>query len=408
MRDTNLYQQILGLQEPWKVERVVLDEQAGTITVHVALPAGTRLACPECGRPDCTVKDRAERTWRHLDTCQFRTLLTAPLPRTDCPTCGVKTIVAPWALKGSRFTLLFERLAIDALQEMSVEGASRLLGLTWDEAAGIMDRAVARGLEQRDLSELRRIGIDEKAVLKGQRYITVVHDLDTSKVVWVGRDRTKETLDGFFASLPPSVLAQIECITMDMWKPYRASCRQWIADADAKTVLDRFHIEKHLNEAVDNVRREEHRMLKSYGLDTLDKTRWDWLYHPENLPAERVADFETLRDSDLKTARAYAIKENFRHFWDYMRPGNARRFFEDWHAWAMESGIEPVMKVAKMIGTHFDRILTYFRHRASNAIAEGLNNKIQSIKKKAYGFRNVDRFISAIYFHCAGLLLHPR
>jgi transposase len=367
MRDTSLYQQILGLHEPWKVERVVLDEAAGTITVHVALPAGTRLPCPECGRADCAIKDRAERTWRHLDTCQFRTLLRAPLPRTDCPTCGVKTIVAPWALKGSRFTLLFERLAIDALQEMSVEGASRLLGLTWEEAAGIMDRAVARGLERRDVSSLRRIGIDEKAVLKGHRYIT-----------------------------------------MDMWAPYRASCRKWVVDADAKTVLDRFHIERYLNAAVDDVRRAEQRMLKSYGIDTLDRTRWDWLYHPENLPPERLADFEELRDSDLRTARAYALKENFRHFWDYKRAGNARRFFEDWFAWAMGSALEPVKKVARMFERHFDRILTYFRHRATNATAEGLNNKIQTIKKKAYGFRNVDRFINATYFHGAGLRLHPQ
>lgn len=407
MRDTKLYEQILGLQSPWRVEDVVLDEQAATITVRVVLPAGTRLPCPQCGLADCAVKDRTERTWRHLDTCQFRTLLQAPLPRTQCPHCGVKTVAPPWALKGSRFTMLFERLAIDALQEMSVTGACRLLGLTWEEAAGIMERAVERGLKGRDLRAVRRIGIDEKAVLKGQNYITVVHDLDTSKVLWVGRGRSKQTLDGFFASLPEGTAARIECLTMDMWAPYRASCRQWVPGAEEKTVLDRFHLEKHLNEAVDQVRRVEQRRLRKHGIDLLNKTRWDWLYRPENLPPERAESFDDLRRVDLQTSRAWAIKENFRRLWGYVREGNARRFFARWHAWAMKSGLKPIIRVAAMLGRHLGRIMTYFRLRASNARAEGLNNKIQTIKKKAYGFRNVERFINAIYFHCGGLRLHP-
>ena len=408
MRDRDLYRTILGIESPWEITDVTLDAKGETITVRVELKPGTGLACPECGREGCAIRDRRERTWRHLDTCQFKTLITSPLPRTECPDCGkVKTVTPPWAERHSRFTMLFERFAIDALLEMSVTGGCRLLRISWDEASRIIERAVRRGLARRDLSTLRGIGIDEKSVRKGHHYVTVVYDLDTSCVIWVGEDRREETLDRFFASLPEGVLDQIECITMDMWEPYRASCRKWIPDADEKTVLDRFHIERHLNEAVDTVRKQEHRALQEDHIDLLAKTKWDWLYRPENLPPQREARFDELRQYDLKTVRAHAIKENFRHFWKYIYPANAKRFFQSWYYWATHSRLQPIVAVAKRIKKHFNRILTYFRLRATNATAEGINNKIQTIKKKAYGFRNLQHYINAIYFHCGGLELHP-
>jgi transposase len=407
MRDRDLYRTILGIESPWEITDVTLDAKGETITVRVELKPGVRLACPECGRDGCAIRDRRERTWRHLDTCQFKTLITAPLPRTECRDCGVKTVSPPWAERHSRFTMLFERFAIDALLEMSVTGGCRLLRITWDEAARIIERAVARGLARRDFSTLRGIGIDEKSVRKGHRYVTVVYDLDTSCVIWVGEDRREETLDRFFASLPEGVIDQIECITMDMWEPYRASCRKWIADADEKTVLDRFHIERHLNEAVDTVRKREHRELMAEDIDLLAKSKWDWLHRPENVPPKREATFKELRQYDLKTVRAHAIKENFRHFWNYIYPGNAKRFFQDWYYWATHSRLQPIITVAKRIKKHFERILTYFRFRATNSTAEGLNNKIQAIKTKAYGFRNLHHFMNAIYFHCSDLELHP-
>ena len=407
MRDKDLYKELLGISSPWMVRDVLMDTEAETITVVVELRPGSTLDCPQCGQSGCQIKDRRVRTWRHLDTCQFKTLIEVPLPRTDCSECGVKTVSPPWAEKHARFTLLFERFAIDALLEMSLTGTCRLLRISWDEASGIISRAVARGLDKRDLSQLRRIGIDEKSVRKGHHYVTVVYNLETSKVIWIGKNRTEETLDSFFASLPEEVLLGIECITMDMWKPYRASCRKWIENADEKTVLDRFHIQRHLNGAVDKVRRQEHKALKDQGIDLLEKTKWDWLYNVENLSAKREARFEDLRQFDLKTVRAHAIKENFRHFWDYVYMANARKFFKKWYFWATHSRLQPIITVAKSFNNHLDRILTFFRLQATNSTAEGINNKIQSVKKKAYGFRNTDRFINAIYFHCGGLELYP-
>lgn len=407
MRDADMYEELLEVGFPWRVASVEMDAKAERVTVRIELVPGEALACPQCGRIGCTIKDRRERTWRHLNTCQFKTIIKGPVPRTDCPECGVKTLTPPWAERYSRFTKRFESLTIQGLLEMSVTGACRVLGISWDEADRIMDRAVRRGLQRQDWSELRHIGIDEKAVRKGHRYVTIVYDLDTSKVIWVGKDRKEETLDRFFASLPKQILSQIECIAMDMWAPYRASCRKWIDDADEKTVLDRFHIEGHLNQAVDSVRKEEHRALQEEGIDLLAKTKWDWLYRPENLPPERELRFEEVRQFDLKTVRAHAIKENFRHFWSYIYTGNARRFFKSWYFWATHSQLPPVIKAAKRLNKHLDRILTYFTYRVSNSTAEGINNKIGTVSKKAYGFRNVSRFINAIYFHCAGLELYP-
>jgi transposase len=407
MRDIELYSKLLMLEWPWQVDDIEMDEKGREIHVMVEMEVGAKLPCPECGRADCSVKDRRERAWRHLDTCQFKTLIHASVPRIDCPQCGVKTVQPPWAGKHARFTLLFERLAIAALQQMSIKGTCQMLRITWDEADAIMRRAVEFGLKRRDRSNPRRIGIDEKSAGKGHDYVTIVHDLDTSKVVWVGEEREEATLDQFFEWLGAEGCRRIECIAMDMWAPYRASCRRWIDEADNKTVLDRFHLDKHLNEAVNEVRKAEHRALQEQNIDLLKGTRYDWLYRPENRPAKSEARFRQLRHYDLQTVRAYAIKENFRHFWSYVYEANARKFFQEWHFWATHSRLRPIIKAAKRMKNHFERIITYFRHRATNSIAEGINNKIEAAKRKAYGFRNRKRFINAIYFHCAGLQLCP-
>lgn len=407
MRDTELYSVLLGLHSPWFIENVDLDAKAQTVTVHVALAPQSRLACPACSKADCPLYDSRPRKWRHLDTCQFQTFIEASLPRIKCSDCGIKTLSPPWAQPHSRFTLLFERFAIDALREMSISAACRLLRISWDEADTIIARAVERGLLRRCLKDLTRIGVDEKSVGKGQRYITVVTDLARNRVVWAGPDRRMETLDQFFVMLGKEQAKKIECISMDMWRPFQSSCRKWVPDADSKTVLDRFHIEKHLGEALDLVRKQEHRELARKQDERLKGSKWDWLYRPERLKPERLADFEVLRKSDLRTARAYALRENFRHLWSCPGVAEAREYFEKWYNWAAGSGLEPMKKVAKRLRTHLNRILTYVKFKVTNARAEGVNNKIQSLKKKAYGYRNTQRLINAIYFHCADLQLYP-
>ena len=406
MHDRELYKVLLGLQEPWFVSDVDLDAEQQMVTVLVQLPARSHLVCQHCGQPDCPVHDYQDRTWRHLDTCQFKTFIQAPLPRIKCPKCGVKTVSPPWASAHSRFTLLFERLAIDVLQQMSISATCKILRISWDEADRIIERAVKRGLERRKIDVRTGIGIDEKA-FRGNRFLTIVHSLSTSEVLWVGKTRQAEALDEFFEGLGPEQCASIPCIATDMWKGYALALKKWIPDALDKIVLDRFHIERYLSNAVDEMRKMEHRLLSRSHDRRLQATKWDWLEPLDRLTPERRARFDELRRSDLTTAKAYAQRENFQHIWQMASTQQATEHFHQWYNWVMHSTIIPMKRVAKMLKRHLPQVLNYLRTRVSNSRAEGINNKIQSVKKKAYGFRNIDRMINMIYFHCSKLDLYP-
>lgn len=409
MEDRELYQTILGLTSPWEVERVELRELEQAVDVWVQEATGTVFSCPDCGAAS-PVYDHSERRWRHLDTCQFTTLLCARVPRVECGVHGVKTVRVPWAEPGSRFTLLFERLAIAWLKEATPTAVARRLGLSWDEAHGIMQRAVRRGLERRSSAPVlvARVGIDEKSFLKRHQYVSVVVDLDRPRVLHVADDRKAESLVPYFQSLTEQERDGITAVAMDMWEPYRKTVRDQVPDADAKIVFDKFHVLKHVNDAVDMVRKTESRVLASAGDTTLKRTKYSWLKNPKNFTRKAWREFQALRDSTLKSARAWAMKESLRRLWDYKYIGAARTFFKGWYWWATHSRLAPMIKVARMLKGHLENILTYLTHRVTNAVTEGLNSKIQWIKYSSRGFRNREAFKAAILFHCGQLDLEPR
>jgi transposase len=405
MRDIELYRQILGLTPPWTVVSVNLDVPAQEVVVQVDVGPGP-FACPECGAL-APRYDRKPRRWRHLDTMQFTTWIAADVPRVDCPTHGVKQLRVPWAEPGSQFTALFERLAIDLLRECSITGAVRLLRITWDEGWGIKARAVKRGLARRAPEVVSRIGVDEKAIAKRHRYLTVVADLERHRVLYLADDRQQASLDGFWPTLTPAQRDGITAVAMDMWAPYVQSTRAHLPAADTKIVFDKFHVVKHLHDAVDHVRRGEHRTLKRAGDTRLTGSKYLWLRRPEALSAAQRAAFRALQRQDLKVGRAWALKERFRTFWEYRYPGAARTFFARWFWRATHSRLKPMAAVAKLIQRHLPNLLTYLRHRLTNAGLEGVNAVIQWVKKTARGFRNAEHFKTAIYFHCGGLDLYP-
>lgn len=411
MEDRELYQAILGLGEPWTVDRVELKEADQAVEVWVGEREGTGFTCPECGER-APIYDRSERRWRHLDTCQFTTILCARVPRVECRAHGVKTVRVPWAEPGSRFTLLFERLAISWLREATPSAVARRLGLSWDEAEGIMQRAVRRGLARRPAASattpVERIGIDEKSFLKHHQYVSIVVDLDRQRVLHVADDRKAESLVPYFAGLTEAERAGLTAIAMDMWEPYRKTVRAHVPDADAKIVFDKFHVMMHVTSAVDAVRKQEHKALAAVGDTRLTRTKYAWLKNPKNFSRKAWREFAALRDSTLKSARAWAMKESIRRLWDYTYIGAARTFFKRWYGWAMRSRLEPMKRVARMIKSHLENILTYLTHRVTNAVTEGLNAKIQWVKYSARGYRNPAAFKTAILFHCGGLDLEPR
>ena len=375
--------------------------------VHVRLePESTAWPCPLCAATSPGY-DARERRWRHLDTCQYRTIVIAAVPRVQCPTHGVVQIAVPWAEEGARFTALFEALVIDWLHDASLTAVSRRLHLSWDEVDGIMQRAVTRGLARRPAVQPRRIGVDETAFQKHHEYVTVVSDLDDARVLYIADDRREASLTAFYAGLGPTGCARLEVIAMDMWGAYISATHRVVPEADRKIVFDKFHVARLLGRAVDAVRRTEQRALQAQGVTTLTGTKYWWLTRADQMDAARWHQFTPLRESTLKTARAWALKEVAMQCWHYVRRGWARKAWRAWLAWAVRSRLRPMRVVAETIRKYLDGILNAIVTGATNARAEGLNSQIQALKRRACGFRNRNRFRHAIYFHLGGLDLYP-
>jgi transposase len=306
---------------------------------------------------------------------------------------------------------MFESLAIDWLREASITAVSRRMGLSWDELDGIRERAVARGLARRDAEPINRIGIDETSFQKRHEYVTVVNDLQSGRVLYVGDGRGHETLAAFFRGLTPEQLGAIEAVAMDMWKPYIRATREHLAGWESMICFDRFHVAKYLGDAVNDVRKAEHRELQRKGDDRLKSTRFLWLMGPDKLGSlseGRRANFDELKASTLRVSRAWAIKETARGLWGYVRRGWALKAWKRWLAWAFRSQLEPMRKAARIVKRNLWGILNAVVLKVTNATSESLNAKIQWVKKNACGFRNRERFKTAILFHCGGLDLYPR
>ena len=268
-----------------------------------------------------------------------------------------------------------------------------------------MDRAVARGIVRRNMSNIRNVGIDEKSFGKGQDYVSIMTDVDNARVLEVVPERTRAAADKLWQLMDALQRKLIQAVSMDMWSPFMEATRA--ACPDAAIVHDKFHVSKYLGEAVDKVRRQEHAQSSEEGDDRLKGTRQLWLYAMENLPDDKSALMFSLQQVDLKTGRAWSMKENFRHFWECKSLEDATVFFTTWYTWATRSKLPPIAKVAMMLKRHLSGLLSYVTHRITNAASEGFNSKIQSIKSAARGFSSFDNYRTRILFFCGKLDLFP-
>jgi transposase len=275
--------------------------------------------------------------------------------------------------------------------------------LSWDEVHGIMERAVKRGLRRRAQEPVAYLGVNEKAFPKGHKYFTLVNDLERGRVLDIAGNRTQASLGGFWPTLNEAQRTGIRAIAMDMWDPYVRPVRENLEGGTGLIVFDKFHIAKHLGDAVDRVRHQEHKTPKAAGDDRLKGTRYDWLRHPAGMEAKDRREFQALRDSSLKTARAWALKASAMALFEYHYERPARKHFRWWHGWAVRSRFKPLVEVAGLLKRRFENIITYLRHRITNAASESINAKIQWVKYIARGFRNKQNFQTAMYFHCGGL-----
>lgn len=404
MNDRTLYQTILGLAAPWQVEAVELNVEAQEVLVSVGLSADVILKCPVCDQTASRYDSSEERRWRHLDSCQFRTILVSRIPRVRCSEHGVRQIRTPWSEERSRFTALFESWVIRLLKECSIDSVAALVGASWDEVAGIQRRAVQRGLARRAKEPVHAIGVDETSFQKRHQYVTVITDLEKDRVLWVGDDRKEMTLREGLKTFGEH-LSAIETVVTDMWDPYIAAVRGAIPDWENKLVFDRYHVMWHVNKAVDDVRRAERRDPAIRQI--LMRTRYLWLRGKASRKRKHNRELRELLRAGLKVGRAWSIKENLVHLWDFKTIRGALRYFKQWYGWASRSRLPEMVRAAKTVRHYLYGIVNYTTHRYTNARTEAMNAKIQELKYRARGYRNRESFRSAILFHCGGLSLDP-
>ena len=408
MNDISVFQAILGATEPWRVEAVAVDTAKELIRIEMGLLKDRPWACPACHRA-MHVHEWNRRKWRHLDTQQFQTWIEADVPTVVCPEHGAQTVQVPWAEPYARFTMPFENVAIALLQAMSAEQARRRLKISWDEADGIKARAVTRGLRRQRPAVMKHLRVDEKHA--GHKlWLTLVSCVDDGKarVVYVAQGKDQAALDPFWASLTAEQLAGIESIAMDMSEAFTNSVLLRVPDGKSKLVYDRYHVAQHMNQAVDEVRRQEQAAMSASTAKEVKGTRYWWLYRPDHLPQELRRRFHAVQHIAKRTAFAWELKELLRAFWDCPDEPAGRHHLREWLRRALRTALAPVRRVASMCRDHIENLLTYFAHRATNASAEAVNSRIQSLISKACGYRNPLRLINDVWFHFGDLDLEPR
>ena len=302
---------------------------------------------------------------------------------------------------------MFEAFAIRVLQaSRSTQDAGRLLGVNWHQLQNIMDRAVARGLARRENEEVAWIGMDEKSFRKGHNYISVINDLEGSRVLEVVEGREGDAAKELITSALDEKQRELVCgVCIDMSAPYIKAIREHFPHADI--VHDKFHISQHLGNAVDKTRRIEHARLLKQGDKSLTNTKYTWLRGMEHLSDEALAQLKMIGRSELDVSKAWYLKELFRHFWTRRDKNYAAKYFEYWCTEVMDSGVTEMKKIMRMIKRHFANILTYFDCYITNAFSEGINSKIQALKANARGFRNFKNYRTRILFFCGKLALSP-
>lgn len=398
------YARLLQLPPPWEVTKVEESLLEQRVTVWLRWPDRVKATCPECGQ-HAPVYDRLEqRTWRHLSVMQYRMELRCATPRCRCEQHGVKTVQVPWAEPGSRFTLHFEAFAVAVIEACrSLSQAAALLGLHWDSVQRIIDAAVQRGLARRTTAGITRVGLDEKSFLRGQSYVSLMTDLDGKRVLEVVPGRSIDACVKLWEAIPEEQRTKIVAAAMDMGAPFIIGTAKAAPHADI--VHDRFHVSKPLNEAVDRTRREESAKLAAKGDDRLKRTRFLWLHG--QTPEDKKEHFAALLETNLRTAKAWAYKEQMVEFWHRPDAGEAKTFFDQWYRSVMHSKLPAMKRVAQSLKAHLGGLLTYFKHRITNALTEGFNSKIQALKADARGFRSFENYRTRILFFCGKLDIMP-
>ena len=363
------------------------------------------LRCGVCRQRCREVHDiRKQREWRDLSMRKLPLKLRYRPRRVECPRCGVRVEDFPWAEPWARVTTALSNAVAVLARELSWKGTAREYGLNWKSVATIVKRAVQYGRKHRKRPPVHVMGIDEVSRRKGQVYLTVVYDLERRVLLWVGDDRTEEAVRPFFTlEMGKRRCQTLQVVCMDMWAAYAKLVRDHAVNA--QILFDRFHIVKHLNQAVEAARRDLWRELTTKQRVSFRGTRWLLLKNPWNLSSAQKERLSTLVRWNSPLVRAWYLKESFQLFWIYKQPARAKQHLLKWMNSAMRSRLEPFKKFVGMLRSHLDGVLAWTKTQLSNGAVEGMNNKIKSISHRSFGFRTAENFIVAIYHCCARLPL---
>lgn len=379
------------------------------IEIPIEPRANGRAICSGCGKPAPGYDRLSSRRFEFVPLWQIAVYFVYSMRRVDCPTCGVKVEKVPWCDGKNQLTTTYRWFLAGWAKRLSWKGVAEAFGTTWQNVFRSVSHAVSWGLAERDLSEVESIGVDEVQWQKGHKYLTLVYQIDAGRkrLLWIGQDRTAKTFLRFFRMLGKERSSRLKFICSDMWKPYLKVIGK--KAAQAIHVLDRFHIMQKLGKAIDEVRAGEARQMKADGYEeVLKHSRWCLLKRPENMTDKQTVKLSELLTYNLRSVRAYLLKEDFQRFWEYVSPGWAEKFLDQWCTRTMRSKLEPMKKVARSLRTHRELILNWFHAKGeiSAGIVEGLNNKVKLTTRKSYGFRTYEAIETTLY-HNLGALPEP-
>lgn len=386
----------------WKVSMEKMSTGQDYIKVFVKPRKNGQLLCSYCSKAAKQYDTLTTREFEFVPLWGYRVFLVYQMRRVNCHTCGIKVESVPWASGKYTLTKTYMKFLSDWARKLSWQETARSFKTSWQKVFTAVRFVVEYGLKNRDITDVESIGIDEVSLQKGHRYLTLVYQIDQhcSRLLWIGKDRTIKTLLRFYRQFGKHWAEKLKHVCSDMWKPYLKVIKK--KSPQAIHILDRFHIVAKLNKAIDEVRAGEHRQMKQDGYEPiLKKSRWCLLKRKENLTEKQEAKLTDLLKYNLKSIRAYLLKEDFNGFWEYVSPGWAGRFLDRWCNRAMRSKLEPVKKVAKTIRRHKPLILNWFKAKKafSSGIVEGFNNTVKVVTKNAYGYRS---------FKCAEIALYHR
>lgn len=381
-----------------EVRWATLEDGLG-LEVDVRARSGTRAVCSGCDTPRPGYDTLAPRRFAFVPLWGILVWLVYAMRRVQCPNCGIKVERVPWAEGKHQLCTCYIWFLARWARRLSWKETAEIFCTSWDTVFRSVEAAVEWGRAHLDLEGLTAVGIDEIMAWRGHKYVTLVYQIDEHRrrLLWVGKERKAKTLLRFFYWLGKERTALLQFVCSDMWKPYLKVIAK--KAGAAVHVLDRFHIMSHMNKAVDEVRRKEASTHRAKGVEVLKRSRWCLLKRPENLTEGQQDKLADLLRLNLRSIRAYLLKEQFQFFWAYKSPGWAVKFLDRWCTSAMRSRLAPMKKVARMLRSHRPLIINWFRARGqiSAGAVEGFNNKAKLVMRKAYGFRSFRTLEIALY-----------